>query len=1254
MEINDNDDTEHMEDVNMDRESSQAPEVGDDPEEPVNKFVKSSQGQGSRLARSVSVDMIGDERSEPPTSHSLPTPHSGASSIVCEPSTMDKHERPPIDEQVAQVTKLSQQPPQDKQKGYIVDKQWLNRAVGLSTASSRSGKQSKVARQEPLGPVDNSRLYLDTDPSNSFKDECGKPFVPLKPGLQIGEDFEVIPQEAWELLLKWYGTTASSPVITRYCHNTSTSLVDPNPQYEIYPPIFTILKLPDRSGGITPSSLKEKDAPPVKILASRHELFQKFLARVKAAAGIPLAIKVRVWRILVGLQRKRDAGMLTPAQSRSASPMPNLTVPVDPGDHLVMDMNDFISLQEGSHREALEAKDETANDNYNGHSNLDLVGLSQEGVIVLEEQVQGPAGGEWASATAADQFAKNGVLVSVTQNGNTAVSNSLKPKTVSTNGRTSPGLAGMLTRGRAQKNGKPRGVVGLANLGNTCYMNSALQCVRSVEELTQYFLSNAYKKELNPSNPLGHNGEVARVYASLLKELYSEAPSTSFSPRNFKTTIGKYGPSFSGYGQQDSQEFLLFLLDGLQEDLNRIQKKPYIEKPDSTDEMVNDPVALQEMADKCWDIYKARNDSIITDLFAGMYKSTVICPICEKVSIIFDPFNNLTLQLPVENVWTKKIMYFPQNSQPIGMIVDMDRNASWAAFKDYVAKRGGTDPKRLIVVEIYRNKIFKYFDERKTLGEENIQENDLIGVYELENVPTNWPPVKKAPRTRSSYPTDSEDDLPEEDSDMTDELLVSVFHRVRQGPLMRFALLPSFIVVNREEAQSLDIIHRKVLAAAAAFTTKDLFQETSPEDRDDSEAVLMSRDDADSSDSKVNAVSVEGEDGIVEISMREAEDEEKNEESSNHPNDSYAAQTTLIPQPLPRVLERGNPLSPRLKGLFEMKYWHGSTVVPIGYAVMDNAEHEIRPLESKEVKANGRKANRFAVTMTRNNRSGSVNSDSSEEGHPESPQHVPILNDSLNEQDHSDSENELPAVAELRQHFGRSGAFHTSRIDEVSNQRQSRKLITYSRKASRRPVTDDDSDVESGVGAALLRPGDAILVDWFPDIFETLFHDPSIEPAADFFSTREPPRIFPDAELDKRRRIRANRKKNGVSLGDCLDEFGKSEILSENDAWYCPRCKAHRRASKKFELWKSPDILVIHLKRFSAQGRFRDKLDVFVDFPLEGLDLSERVIVKENNKSMLYDLFAVDNHYGGLGGGHYTAYAKNFFTEDWYDYNGTQ
>lgn len=178
------------------------------------------------------------------------------------------------------------------------------------------------------------------------------------------------------------------------------------------------------------------------------------------------------------------------------------------------------------------------------------------------------------------------------------------------------------------------------------------------------------------------------------------------------------------------------------------------------------------------------------------------------------------------------------------------------------------------------------------------------------------------------------------------------------------------------------------------------------------------------------------------------------------------------------------------------------------------------------------------------------------------------------------------------------------------------------------------------------------MVDWYTESWEALFTGDHPDDDLRGMATWNNPRPLEDPELEALQASRSLRRKNGITLDDCLDEFGKEEILSEMDTWYCPRCKEHKRASKKFELWKSPDILIMHLKRFSSSGWRRDKLDVLVDFPLDGLDLSSRVIETEHGKQELYDLFAVDDHWGGLGGGHYTAFAKNYKDNEWYEYNG--
>lgn len=309
-------------------------------------------------------------------------------------------------------------------------------------------------------------------------------------------------------------------------------------------------------------------------------------------------------------------------------------------------------------------------------------------------------------------------------------------------------------------------------------MNSALQSVRSVEELTRYFLANEHMKELNTENPLGHNGQVAKAYGNFLHKLY--VSTGSYAPRPFKDVIGRYAPSFSGYGQQDSQEFLGFLLDGLQEDLNRVGKKPYIEKPDSTDDMINDPQAMREMAAKVWDITKKRDDSVIADLFTGMYKSTLVCPECQKVSITFEPFNNLTLPLPIRNLCQRTVKYFPLNDVPINIDVELDKHATMKEMKDFISARIGVPPERLAGGEEFRYKFFKIYEDNMSVVDE-ISDNDHPHYYELEAVPTNVV-VSKKPKKNKGYRSmlnpDDKDEEADRDDSMAERMLVPVLHRI--------------------------------------------------------------------------------------------------------------------------------------------------------------------------------------------------------------------------------------------------------------------------------------------------------------------------------------------------------------------------------------------------------------------------------------------------------------------------------------------
>lgn len=65
---------------------------------------------------------------------------------------------------------------------------------------------------------------------------------------------------------------------------------------------------------------------------------------------------------------------------------------------------------------------------------------------------------------------------------------------------------------------------------------------------------------------------------------------------------------------------------------------------------------------------------------------------------------------------------------------------------------------------------------------------------------------------------------------------------------------------------------------------------------------------------------------------------------------------------------------------------------------------------------------------------------------------------------------------------------------------------------------------------------------------------------------------------------------------------------------------------------------MIHLKRFSYSRYQKNKLETYVDFPVHDLDLSSYISYKSGDCSHRYMLYAISNHYGSMGGGHYTAF----------------
>ena len=91
--------------------------------------------------------------------------------------------------------------------------------------------------------------------------------------------------------------------------------------------------------------------------------------------------------------------------------------------------------------------------------------------------------------------------------------------------------------------------------------------------------SYEYRQEINRDNFLGTGGKLVIAWAELMKAMWL-SNGTVVEPLTFKNSMATFAPQFSGCQQHDAQELISFLLDGIHEDLNRVQKKPYIEDKD--------------------------------------------------------------------------------------------------------------------------------------------------------------------------------------------------------------------------------------------------------------------------------------------------------------------------------------------------------------------------------------------------------------------------------------------------------------------------------------------------------------------------------------------------------------------------------------------------------------------------------------------------------------------------------------------------
>ncbi|ORY81420.1 hypothetical protein BCR37DRAFT_380322 [Protomyces lactucae-debilis] len=719
------------------------------------------------------------------------------------------------------------------------------------------------------------------------------------------------------------------------------------------------------------------------------------------------------------------------------------------------------------------------------------------------------------------------------------------------------------------------GTKGLVNLGNTCYMASALQCLSHIKELTEYFLSTYYQEELNTDNPLGYNGQVATAFARLLEQLYNDDNGRAVRPAELKSVLGNINQSFGGYQQQDSQELLAFLLDALHEDLNRIVKKPATERPDIG--KVNDDELLQ-LGEEAWRLHKMRNDSVIVDLFQGVYKSTLVCPVCAHVSVTFDPFSDLSLPLPFQSYWTHDVFFVPLQGPPVKINLEFDQNASIGHLIAYFSKRFGIPTDRITGAEIWKGKIYKaYFNYMPVTV---IETADVAYFYELS---------KPDPR------------LDKESKSLL--LPVYTFKSDRKQVASSHpepAEHPFLVIMDEAESCSIPAIQQKLLAQYARFTTSTDLTTTEFADEEEDEGFASDDDEltrpaAPNKPAFPFTVKVGQYKGTTYGGPRP------------EPLSSRRKPRALPPRPPRRnlIMPESDSLPPYSAGSIGPS--------PISDVDTDSGMKDASDEENPAVK-NSLLVEQYFIT-------------------PEiEPDTVDVT---------LDAQDDLLGTSDPPTDFSATGALADLPSDT----------------AMADPEAETEAVAEASPAMPLLRNGDAFFCEWPVDIYEQIFsNDPESIGGQSLWEKFDEQH---DEAMDAQRLQREATKDKVKSLEDCLDEFAKEEPLDAENTWYCPKCKEHQRANKTFELWRTGDILVFHLKRFSSSRSLSDKIDAEIRFPVKGLELNDRLGERrlrlskgeKNLENSIYDLCGVVNHYGGLGGGHYTAFAQTFDDGNFHNFN---
>ena len=774
-------------------------------------------------------------------------------------------------------------------------------------------------------------------------------------------------------------------------------------------------------------------------------------------------------------------------------------------------------------------------------------------------------------------------------------------------------------------------LIGLLNLGNTCYMNSALQCMRSIRELTNYLIYYFDESQINIKNKIGTGGFLTKAYINFIYNL-NNCQKEYYSPEYFKNTIGIIDDRYSGYEQQDTHEFMTFLIDSIHEDLNKVINKPIINRKESE----NATYYSQGLDDKKstieWNNFLKRNQSIMIDLFYGQYKATISCTFCHHKSINFSTYLSLQLPIPKSKEYIFVKILFLENwlyKYPylkFGIIMTK-QNKKISVAKSIISEILDIDSDELEMIQMKSQEIIEIYRDEDEIDE---KVNFYVAVKTNKSTTENnliCPKVVDYDKFKKKVNNEKEEIIKIfENNSIDDNYDIDIDfgsfkdNNTKNGMYLDKIIIKHYYLSNNEISG--DILFKDNLfyfqlnksCYDIYYKIYEIFfeiivKENLGEFNDDEQKKLLFENYfinfLDNENEFTNNIFEKYE--YIPFVLKFYDNKNKknifipplreyifknfiNHNNKNN-NQNENKNNIIINNIVSNIPKQKENIIINNKALNEIQQKENNSLI-----VYNNLENNMNINNTQEINDDKIGNNIEIDAFQYNNNINHINARRSN--------YDPVNNNPIKSKSNTEKTNNTNSKNDKNVLINITKDNEDDKIDELK--KTIKIIIIWNPKYLKK-------DIIKNKYYLLTKTSEEIeLQNYFQDIYENHF------------------------------------KK--ISINKCFEEFSKEETFDKDNLWKCSKCNKNIAAKNKIEIYQTPKILIIQLKRFENN----QKIESFVDFPLKDLDISQFTCTNSkinNDVPKKYDLFAVANHYGRLEYGHYDAFCLNYIDNNWYNFN---